>query len=102
MSVHINQVIEYLDNHPICYYADGVDSLLKMLYDIYAAHNAIDSEELRGLYQKAACVLEKLPPADGERLFTLICELCLEHEQQAFIHGFFVGMCLMTEIRTVT
>ena len=49
MAVKIDQVLEYLDHHPICYYADNVDSLLEMLYEIYARHNAINSEELGAL-----------------------------------------------------
>ena len=102
MAVRIDQLIEYLDSHPICYYADNVESLLGMLYDIYTKHNGINSNELRKLTQKLDVVLEKLPVDTRDGADRLVGEMCREHEQVAFVHGVVVGLCLMTEIRTVT
>ena len=90
-----------MDYPPICYYADNVDSLLEMLYEIYARHNSINSEELGTLNQKLHRLLRELSSEDRERAAVLVRDVCREHEQLAFIHGFIVGLCLMTEIRAV-
>ena len=102
MAVRIDQVLDYLNTHPICYFAEGMDSLLEMLYTVYTIHNNIDSEEIQKLCDDTEYTLALLSATERERLRVNIGQLCQEHEKLAFIHGFVVGMNLMTEIRTVT
>ena len=40
MSVHINEVLSYLDAHPIHSVEVGVESLLEMLHEVYTMYNA--------------------------------------------------------------
>ena len=98
MSIHVNDVLEYLDTHQVCNYADGMDSLLETLHRVYTTYNAINSEELGCLYGKLQPVLELLPEKEADLLSDLVGDLCLEHEQLAFSHGVLVGMQLMTEV----
>lgn len=100
MSIHIDEVLDYLDVHPIGGYGGGVESVLEMLHDIYCSYNSVDSDEIRGLFRKVDCLLEILPSDTAEQLYALICDLCVEHEVLAFSHGIVVGMCFMTEVRT--
>lgn len=102
MSVCLDQVLDYLDHHPICYYADDVESLLGMLYDVYAKHNTISSAELECLWKNMEAALCPLPADQKEHCLALIHDWRREHEPLAFIHGFIVGLNLITEIRTVT
>lgn len=102
MSIHINQVLDYLDNHPVCQYADNVESLLEMLHEVYTMHNSIDSEEIREKFRQLRPVLDALSLETADTVFGIVSDLCLEHEQLAFSHGIVVGMLLMTEVRTLS
>lgn len=39
MSIHINEVLDYLDEQLVCQRADGMPSLMELLYDAYAVHD---------------------------------------------------------------
>jgi len=98
MSIHIHQVLDYLDANPVCRHDGEIISLMELLHDAYTMHNAIDSEQLRGYFRKLRCHLEPLTQTQADELFCTVCDLCLEHEQLAFSHGIVVGMHLMTEV----
>ena len=101
MSIHINEVLDYLDDHPIGGHEGGIESLIEMLHDIYVEYNTIDSDEMHRLFKEFDKQLEMLPYDVADRLFSLICDLCVEHEVLAFSHGIVVGMYLMTEVRSL-
>lgn len=101
MSIHIDEVLDYLDAHPISGHNGDVESLLEMLHDAYCSYNSIDSDAIRGLFKKVDGVLEMLPSDAAEQLYSLVCDLCVEHEVLAFSHGIVVGMHFMTEVRTL-
>lgn len=98
MSIHIDQVLDYLDYHPVCQYADTMKSLMEMLHDIYVMHNSIDSEKLRSMFSSLHAAVDSLPETDADMLLELVSGLCMEQEQLAFSHGIVVGMQLMTEV----
>lgn len=98
MSIHVNEVLDYLDTHPVCQYAQGMDSLMEMLHEVYTMHNSIDSEKMRSLFGQLRPVLDMLPAKTADMLVSLVCDLCMEHEQLAFSQGVLVGMQLMTEV----
>ena len=101
MSIHINQVLDYLDTHPICQQADGMESLLEMLADIYLSHSNGNTAELYGLFSRLRRCMAALGQREQDALFDAVSELCARHEVLAFSQGFLVGLLLMTEIRTV-
>lgn len=98
MSIHISQVLDYLDNHPICREADCMESLLEMLHDVYSMHNSIDNEQIRDKFGQLRETLGQLPAETFDAFFALVCDLCMEHEQLAFSQGVLAGMMLMTEV----
>ena len=98
MSIHINHVLDYLDQYPVCRYEGDFPSLLEMIYDVYTSYNPVSNDKIREHFRNLRGVLEKLPREDGEALFHTACDLCLKHEKTAFFHGMVVGMCLLTEI----
>lgn len=87
MSIHIQQVLDYLDDHPICARADSVNSLLEMLHEIYAMHNCLENEDIRKWFRSLRSWLEPLPRDTQDQFFHIVCDLCLEHEQLAFSQG---------------
>lgn len=101
MPIHIHQVLDYLDTHPIVQETDSMPSLLELLHDVFAAHNSFDSRQLRELFQKLRESLAMLSQAEYDAVFAVVCDLCLEHEQTAFSQGVLTGMLLMSEVNVL-
>lgn len=101
MSIHIQQVLDYLETNLVMKKVNSMESLLGTLYDVYAANNCFDSQESWKLFQKMRTALEKLPQNDSDAIFHSVCDLCMEHEQTAFSQGILTGMLLMTEINWI-
>lgn len=98
MAIHINEVLDYLDAHPIHCYNGKIQSLMEMIYDVYAEYNYVESEEIQGLFGEYDHLLYAFPQSVKDEVWNLSCSLCREHEVLAFSHGIVVGMYLMTEI----
>ena len=98
MSIHTDQVYEYLDTHPVSLYEGDFQSLLGMLHYIYVTCNPIDSAAIRGQFSQLSDAMETLSLEEQDVLFGCACDLCWEHQKTAFSHGLTVGMHLMTEI----
>jgi len=98
MSVHIDQVIEYLDTKRVCDKAENMESLMEMIYYAYTQCHKVDNEKIRSLFARLRKIWEPSSERDGDEMFSLICELCIEHEVLAFSQGICAGMQLMTEI----
>lgn len=101
MSIHIQQVLDYLDSQGICQQADNMEALMEVLHDAYVKHNSIDDQQLCGQFQSLRQILDRLPAEYGEAFFCQVCDLCLAHEQLAFSQGVVVGMLLMTEVNRI-
>lgn len=98
MSVYIDQVLDYLDDHLVCRCADNMESLLGMIREAYKKYNETDSEEIRYLLGELGSQLDALSSEDAKAFLSGVCALCESHEQLAFSQGILVGMQLMTEI----
>lgn len=98
MSIHIEQVCAYLDAHPLRKYPGDFESLLEMIHYIYTSNNPIDHTEIRRSFQQVDTILASLPLSESDRLFSIVSELCFQHEYTAFSHGILVGLLLMTEL----
>lgn len=101
MAVHINEVLEYLDTHLVCHRAEGMESLMETLHDVYLLHSRNDREALQEGFEKLRQVLNLLPTEKPDAMFELVADLCLEHEQLAFSQGVLTGMMLMTEVNRI-
>lgn len=98
MSIHIHDVLDYMDEHPVCCHNGSVDSVLEMIHEAYIANNSIDSQRIRSLFQELRLNGEILTEECFDKLFSCVCELCYEHEMEAFSRGIVVGMHFMTEV----
>ena len=98
MSIHINQVLDYLEQQRICQKSENMESLMEMLHYAYIQYNAVDSEEIRSLFARLRKIWEPASTKDTDEMFSLICELCMQHEVLAFSHGVCAGMALMSEV----
>lgn len=98
MSIHIHDVLDYLDNHRICQKADSMESLLGMVHDAYASYNCFENQKIREEMDKLAEILDVLSLREYDEVVYLVCGLCMEHEKLAFSQGILAGMHLMTEV----
>ena len=98
MSVHLSQVYEYLDTHPVSKYEGDFASLLEMLHYIYTTCNPVDSARIRQDLLQLAEILKPLSIEEDDAVSNLVSSLCYEHQQIAFYHGLTAGMYLMTEV----
>lgn len=101
MSIHIDQVLDYLDTHLVCQQADNVGSLMELLHDAYAIHNSADDQAIHAHFRNLRQMLDQIPAEWGDAFFSQVCDLCMEHEQLAFSQGVVVGMLLMTEVNRI-
>ena len=101
MPIHIHQILDYLDTHPIMQEADSMPSLLEQLHGIFAAHHSFDSPALQQFLEKLRRSLAMLSQTEYDAVLSLVCSLCLEQEQAAFSQGFLAGMLLMSEVNTL-
>jgi len=97
MSVHINEVLDYLEEHPIRCAKGEVTTVLEMLHDVYCEHN-IHNEEINAMYADLSRKVSFASDKEAEELYAWVAELCWEHEKIAFSHGILVGMHFMTEV----
>jgi len=98
MPIHIDQVLDYLDDHLVCQTSDSMDSLMEVLHDAYLLHDRPDEETIRKQFAQLREILHPISPDTFERVFSIVCDLCIAHELQAFSQGVLTGMQLMTEV----
>lgn len=98
MSIYIDEVLDYLDRHLVCQQADSMESLLEVLRDAYIRHNDPEGEKIRSGFAQLRQVLHPISPESFDSVFSIVCDLCLEHELLAFSQGVLTGMLLMTEV----
>lgn len=95
---YVKIVKDYLSNHEPNYGDGEIHSLLGMLWQTYTEINPIDNDNVRELFTKLEKSSGKLQENASKELFRLVCGLCQEYEQQAFLEGLHVGTRLMVEM----
>ena len=72
------------------------DVVFSALYNVYRELHPQDPEPIRQDFRQLDSILRQLPLSDWDRVCTLTCRLCIEHEEAAFLEGLQVGATLMT------
>jgi len=102
MQITLQQVLDYIDTHPLRFQDGNFDSFLDMLHTVYTESNPVDSEEIRQGFASLRPILNELSPEAADILFAQVCDLCLLHEKTAFAHGLTAGLYLHTELSTLS
>jgi len=71
---------------------DDSESLLEMLYDVYAESNSFDNEAIRKDFHKLYRLLNGIPLKEMDKIADPVCALCRDHEMAGFIHGVQAGI----------
>ena len=102
MQITLQQVLDYIDAHPLRLHNGNFTSFLDMLHYVYTESNPIDTEEIRAEFSELRPILNMLPGEEADALFGLVCDLCLQFEKTAFAHGITAGLYLHTELSTLS
>ena len=98
MKPYIEQLKNYLAEHPPRYPDTDIHTLLEYLYRYYVNDNPVSSDELEALFQTLEPVFEALPLDESDLLFRTVCDICTAHERAAFLEGIQVGARLLSEL----
>ncbi len=101
MSIHLDEVLDYLDDQQVCRKAENMESLMEMIHEGYTRYYKTDKETIYTLFRQLRSIWEPCSPMQEDRMFSLICDLCRELELQSFSQGVCAGMLLMTEVNRV-
>ena len=102
MNPYIDQLKKYLAEREPDYGVSDVHSLLEMLWDFYTEFNPVDNERIREKTRELGAIFESLPLKEGDQLFYMLSDLCLEVERAAFLNGIHVGVRLAEELSQIT
>ena len=70
------------------------ESVTRALYGCYHEIHPQDSEGIRERFSQLDVVLQTLTLRDYDKVWDLTCQLCGDHEKDAFLEGIRVGVCL--------
>lgn len=98
MNPYIKELNDYLTKHTPEYGYKDVDSLLEMLYMVYAEFNPFNSEKQRSQFEILWDQFPDLTPKDQGIIFDIIDSICIEHERLAFLEGVRTGARLEMEL----
>lgn len=102
MAITVQQVLSYLDTHPLCTNKQSFTSLLQILCNIYYEYNPVDTPQMKAMFEQLDTILSKLSFSDNNLIFDTVIRLCIECEKTSFSHGIAVGVRLMAELYDIT
>ncbi len=78
------------------------ESILEMLYDIYAECNSFDNEIICEDFHKLYRLLNGMPLKAMDKITDPVSVLCRDHEMAEFIHGVQVGIRVAQQTKIVS
>lgn len=96
MENYTSKLRAYLDQNPM-QYVDG-DSLLEQLYWCYTEANTFDNSALRQEFHKLYRSMPELSEEKFDQVFSVVSNLAILQEKQAFQVGAKVGLRLAAEL----
>ena len=98
MNPYIIKLNDYLTEHPPNYGYRDVDNLLDMLYNFYSENNPVNSTAIKQSFEKLEHFLDRFSLTECDGVLDILCDLCSQHEEQAFRMGVQVGVRLFNEL----
>ncbi len=96
MQNYIKALQDYCKQNPLNH--GGAESVMEFLYWHYAENNPIDNQKIRNSFTKLRRQYPHLSLEEFDPIFTVVSDLCAEHERLAFLEGLRLGVTLMTEL----
>ena len=99
MNPYQDALSAWLAENPPNYGLDHIHALLDFLWYCYTRENPIVSDQMRQQLFSIDRIHSRLTLREGDELFDLVAQLCMEHERLAFREGLHVGVRLGEELR---
>ena len=99
MKLTAEKICMYFEGQHVDFSNVGAGSLLDFIYQCYSEFHAIDNDQIRACLAELEHFHEAMSIEESDRLFSLVADLCIEHERAAFTEGLHVGVQLMEELR---
>lgn len=97
MNPYIEKLNAFLEQQPAYKTADAA-SVLEVLQYYYTLEHPIDSTLIRCQFHEVDACLQRLTFEENNNLFRLICDLCCQHANDAFLRGLHTGLQLHTQL----
>lgn len=99
LEEYIQKLRAYVEAQSSMLVCDDSESILEMLYDIYAECNSFDNEVIREEFHKLYRMLNGIPLKEKDKITDPVCALCRDHEMAGFIYGVQVGIRLVRKVK---
>jgi len=97
MQKYVNALQDHFKTNPPDH--GDAQSVINLLYWVYTEYNPIDNQKLRNGFAALRAQFPNLSLQEFDPVFTIVSDLCSEHEQLAFYEGLRLGVTLMQELR---
>lgn len=99
MQKYIRALQEYCKQNPPNH--GDAQSVKNLLYWTYTEYNPIDDKKLKIGFAKLRAQFPNLSLREFDPVFTIVSDLCADHERLAFYEGLRLGVTLMQELKEV-
>ena len=99
MENYITALNNYMEENKTTPNCPDAASLLDMLFCCYNQRKCLNTDTVRRNFRELDDILNILPLHQQDRVIDLACELCVEHQREAFQEGIFVGFRLHDELQ---
>lgn len=99
MEKYIRALQEYCKQNPPNH--GDAQSVMNLLYWTYTEYNPIDDKKLKNGFAKLRSQFPNLSLQEFDPVFTIVSDLCADHERLAFYEGLRLGVTLMQELKEV-
>lgn len=102
MNPYIQKLKVFLAEQAPNFKYDDTDSIMEMLCYYYCSAHPVDNAAIRCQLGELGNIMRPMSLEESDALFSLVGNLCLSYERQAFLNGVSVGICLFNELSTLT
>ncbi len=96
MNHYLKALQDYCKRNPLNH--GDSESVMEFLYWHYSESNPIDNQKIRDGFAQIRQQYPYLSMQEFDPIFTMVSDLCLEHERLAFLEGLRLGVAMMMEL----
>ena len=98
MNRYIENLKSFLVEQSPNFCFDDAKSMLDMLCYYYCSANPVDNAVIRCQFKVLNDIVRPMTVEESDAVFSVVCDLCLSYERQAFLDGLRAGMRLFSEL----
>ena len=98
MNIKIQELREYLSEHPVIRERSEVEPLMEVIYKFYIETNGPDDGKLKECFENIWQYTDSLPFSNRDAISCTVVELAAEQERKAFLDGLQAGAQFVLEL----